>query len=210
VILRPARAAGGFTLLEILVVLVIIGVIITMATLSIGVLGSDPQSEDEARRFWAVLRQAREEAELQAIDLAIFVGATDYEFLRFDTRRNQWQPMVDDKLYAQRTLPEGLRFRLWMEGREIVLKPGLPDRSKKDEGEKWPPQLTVLSSGDVVPFELQIERDGAPALWRMTSLADGDLRVEQRKDERDWLTRAQTKPPPEDEKSKERISDARH
>jgi len=47
-------------------------------------------------------------------------------------------------------------------------------------------------------------------LWRMTSLADGDLRVEQRKDERDWLTRAQTKPPPEDEKSKERISDARH
>ena len=209
-ILRPARAARGFTLLEILVVLVIIGVIITMATLSIGVLGSDPQSEDEARRFWAVLRQAREEAELQAIDLAIFVGATDYEFLRFDTRRNQWQPMVDDKLYAQRTLPEGLRFRLWMEGREIVLKPGLPDRSKKDEGEKWPPQLTVLSSGDVVPFELQIERDGAPALWRMTSLADGDLRVEQRKDERDWLTRAQTKPPPEDEKSKERISDARH
>jgi general secretion pathway protein H len=135
VILRPARAARGFTLLEILVVLVIIGVIITMATLSIGVLGSDPQSEDEARRFWAVLRQAREEAELQAIDLAIFVGATDYEFLRFDTRRNQWQPMVDDKLYAQRTLPEGLRFRLWMEGREIVLKPGLPDRSKKDEGE---------------------------------------------------------------------------
>ena len=209
-ILRPARAARGFTLLEILVVLVIIGVIITMATLSIGVLGSDPQSEDEARRFWAVLRQAREEAELQAIDLAIFVGATDYEFLRFDTRRNQWQPMVDDKLYAQRTLPEGLRFRLWMEGREIVLKPGLPDRSKKDEGEKWPPQLTVLSSGDVVPFELQIERDGAPALWRMTSLADGDLRVEQRKDERDWLTRAQTKPPPEDDKSKERISDARH
>jgi general secretion pathway protein H len=206
------RRSHGFTLLEILVVLVIIGVIVTMATLSIGVLGSDQQSEDEARRFWAVIRQAREEAELQAIDLAVFVGATDYEFLRFDTRRNQWLPVVDDKLYAQRTLPEGLRFRLWLEGREIVLKPGLPDRSKKDESEKWPPQLTVLSSGDVVPFELHIERDGAPALWRMTSLADGDLRVEQRKDKegRDWLTKEQTKPPPEDEKSKERISDARH
>ena len=207
--MRPARNAG-FTLLEILVVIVIIGVMVSMATLSIGLLGGDRQSEEEARRVWAVIRQAREEAELQAIDLAVFVGATDYEFLRFDTRRNQWQPVVDDKLYAQRTLPEGLRFRLWMEGREIVLKPGLPDRSKKDESEKWPPQLTVLSSGDVVPFELQIERDGAPALWRMTSLADGDLRVEQRKDERDWTTIAQTKPPPEDEKSKERISDARH
>jgi len=91
-----------------------------------------------------------------------------------------------------------------------VLKPGLPDRSKKTESEKWPPQLTVLSSGDVAPFELQIERDAAPALWRMTSLADGDLRVERRKDERDWVLVTQTKPPSEEDKSKERISDARH
>ena len=206
--LRRVRARG-FTLLEILVVIVIIGVMVTMATLSVGVLGADREVEEETRRFWAVLRQAREEAELQALDLAVFVGTSDYEFLRFDTWRNEWQPVVDDKLYAQRTLPEGLRFRLWMEGREIVLKPGLPDRSKKEESQKWPPQLTVLSSGDVVPFELQIERDGAPALWRMTSLADGDLRVEQRKDERDWAVITQTKPPPEDDKSKERISYAR-
>jgi general secretion pathway protein H len=208
VILRPARS-HGFTLLEILVVIVIIGVMVSMATLSIGVLGADREVKEEAERFWAVLRQAREEAELQAIDVAIFVGQTDYEFLRFDTRRNEWTPIVEDKLYAQRTLPEGLRFRLWLENREIVLKPGLPDRSKKDESQKWPPQVTVLSSGDVVPFEMHIERDAAPALWRVTSLADSDLRLEQRKDERDWVVVAQTKPPPEDDRNKERVSDAR-
>jgi general secretion pathway protein H len=202
------RRAPGFTLLEILVVIVIIGVMVSMATLSIGVLGADREVEEETRRFWAVLRQAREEAELQAMDVAIFVGTTDYEWLRFDTRRNEWQPIVDDQLYAQRALPDGLRFRLWMENREIVLKPGLPDRSKKEESQKWPPQLTVLSSGDVVPFELQIERDGAPALWRVTAMPDGDLRVEQRKDERDWVISAQTKPPPEDDRNKERLSNA--
>jgi general secretion pathway protein H len=209
VILRSARAQPGFTLLEILVVIVIIGVMVSMATLSIGVLGADREVKEEAERFWAVLRQAREEAELQAIDVAIFVGQTDYEFLRFDTRRNEWTPIVEDKLYAQRALPEGLRFRLWLENREIVLKPGLPDRSKKDESQKWPPQITVLSSGDVVPFEMHIERDAAPALWRVTSLADSDLRLEQRKDERDWVVVAQTKPPPEDDRNKERVSDAR-
>jgi general secretion pathway protein H len=208
VILRSARAAG-FTLLEILVVIVIIGVMVSMATLSIGVLGADREVKEEAERFWAVLRQAREEAELQAIDVAIFVGQTDYEFLRFDTRRNEWMPIIEDKLYAERTLPEGLRFRLWLENREIVLKPGLPDRSKKDESQKWPPQITVLSSGDIVPFEMHIERDAAPALWRVTSLADSDLRLEQRKDERDWVVVAQTKPPPEDDRNKERVSDAR-
>ena len=206
--MRLRARDSGFTLLEILVVLVVIGVMVSIATLSIGVLGADREVAEEARRFWAVMRQAREEAELQALDLAIFVGTSEYEFLRFDARRNEWLPVVDDKLYAQRTLPEGLRFRLWLEGREVLLKPGLPDRSKKDDNQKFPPQVTVLSSGDVVPFELHVERDAAPALWRVTSLADGDLRVEQRKDERDWITADQTKPPPEDT-SKERISDAR-
>jgi general secretion pathway protein H len=206
--LASARGSTGFTLLEILVVIVIIGVMVSMVTLSLGVLGADREVEEETRRFWAVVRQAREEAELQAIDVAIFVGTSDYEFLRFDTRRNEWQPIVEDKLYAQRTLPDGLRFRLWLEGREIVLKPGLPDRSKKDESQKWPPQITVLSSGDVVPFELHLERDSAPALWRLTALADGDLRVEQRNSDREWALVVQTKPPPEED-SKERISSAR-
>jgi general secretion pathway protein H len=206
---RGCDRDGGFTLLEILVVIVIIGVMVAMVTLSFNVLGSDRETAEETRRFWAVLRQAREEAELQAIDLAVFIGTTEYEFLRYDTRRNEWRQIADDSLYAPRVLPEGLRFRLWMESRELVLKPGLPDRSKKDENQKWPPQVTVLSSGDVAPFELQIERDSAPALYRMTSVADGDLRVEQRKkDQNEWVLVVQTKPPPED-KTKERMSYAR-
>jgi general secretion pathway protein H len=207
---RDRVSLRGFTLLELLVVLVIIGVMVAMVTLSTNVLGQDSQVEEETRKFWAVLRQAREEAELQSIDLAVFVGSTEYEFLRFDTRRNEWRQVADDTLYAPRTLPAGLRFRIWLEGRELVLKPGLPDRSKKDENQKWPPQVMVLSSGDIVPFELQIERDAAPALWRMTSQADGDLRVEQRKkDDNDWLLVVQTKQPPEADKSKERMSYAR-
>ena len=207
---RACERDRGFTLLEILVVIVIIGVMVAMVTLSFNVLGSDRETAEETRRFWAVLRQAREEAEMQAIDIAVFVGATEYEFLRYDTRRNEWRQIADDTLYAPRVLPEGLRFRLWMESRELVLKPDLPDRSKKDENQKWPPQVTVLSSGDVAPFELQIERDSTPALWRLTALADGDLRVEQRKkDQTDWVLVTQTKPPPEDDKSKERMSYAR-
>jgi general secretion pathway protein H len=189
---------------------VIIGVMVAMVTLSTNVLGQDSQVEEETRRFWAVLRQAREEAELQSIDLAVFVGASEYEFLRYDTRRNEWRQIADDSLYVPRPLPEGLRFRVWLEGRELVLKPGLPDRSKKDEDQKWPPQLTVLSSGDVVPFELHIERDNKPALWRLTSQVDGDLRVEERRKEQDeWRMVVQTKPPPEDQKGKERLSNAR-
>src|SRR5262245_17924959 len=81
--LQP-REASGFTLIEVLVVIVIIGVIVSVVTLSVGVLGRDEESEDEARRLWTVLQQAREEGEMQARDIGVFVSRNEYEFLRFD------------------------------------------------------------------------------------------------------------------------------
>lgn len=191
-----------------LVVVVIIGVMVSAATLAFGVLGRDREVEDEARRYWAVVQQAGEEAELQSLDVAVFVSAAAYEFLRFDPRRNAWISIADDKLYAPRELAEGLRFRLWVDSREIVLRPGPPDRSDEDEHKKWPPQIMVLSSGEVMPFELQIERDGAEALWRVAALADNDLRLERRENQRAWAMLLQTKPPVEDE-NEGRLSSAR-
>ena len=192
-------------------VLVVIGIMVSMATLSFGVLGRDRQSEEETRRFWAVLQQAREEAELQTEDLAVFVSTNSYEYLRFEPRRDEWLPIADDPLFEQRKLPEGLRFRLRVESREIVLNPALPDRSDKDENKKWPPQVMVLSSGDVMPFELEIEREGAPSMWRVTALADNDLRVENRDERNEWGPVLQTKKPPDETNGAQpaRVSNAR-
>lgn len=208
---RRLTASRGFTLVEILVVVVILGVIVSMATLSMGLLGRDRQAEDESRRFWAVLQQAREESELQGIDVGVFVGRSEYEYLRFDSRRNEWVPLLDDPLYRTRELPEGLRFRLWLESREVVLRPTLPNRNDKDQHKKWPPQVMVLSSGDVMPFELRIERDQADALWRVVGLPDNDLRVERRNSERDreWLLMENTAPPPDEDERSRRVSNAR-
>lgn len=201
----------GFTLIELLVVVVIIGVVVSAVTLSINLLGRDRETEDESRRFWALLRQAREEAELQGIDIGVFVASSAYEFLRFDPRRNIWLPIENDVLYEPRELSEGLRFRVWLESREIVLQPQLPERTfaEKDEEQEQdeardklddrPPQIIVMSSGEIVPFELQIERDGAEALWRVVSLPDNDLRVERRRENREWIAVAQTLVPIDEE-----------
>jgi general secretion pathway protein H len=189
----PEVVSSGFTLLEILVVIVIIGVIVTAATVSIGVLGRDREMEDEARRLWAVLQQAREEAELQGVELGVFLTTNGYEFLRYNARRNQWIQIGDDAFYRARALPEGLRFRLWLDGREVVLKLNPPARAEKDADESYAPQIVVLSSGEVAPFELQIERDAQPSLWRVVSLPDNDLRVEQRAPRGDWTLVAQTR-----------------
>ncbi len=208
------RRSFGFTLIELLVVVVIIGILVSAVMLSMNLLGRDRESEDESRRFWALVRQAREEAELQGIDIGIYVAASSYEFLRFDPRRSLWLPIEDDVLYEPRKLPEGLRFRVWLEAREIVLQPQLPKRfspeqsddeddedgeEEKKSRDERPPQIIVMSSGELVPFELQVERDGAEALWRVVALPDDDLRVERRRENREWDVVAQTLPRSDEE-----------
>jgi len=206
--------------MEILVVIVIIGVMVSAATLAIGVLGKDSQVEDQSRRFWAVLRQAREESELQGLDVGVQVSPTDYEFLRFNPRETVWVPIAYDQLYAPRKLPEGLRFRMWLDGREVVLKAPVKKKEQeepKDEDkdgkpdvdrDQPPPQIVILASGEIMPFELQIERDGAPSLWRVVGQADNDLRVERRVDDTKWQVVMQTSMSDE-EKAAEKKPNAR-
>ena len=69
--LAAARAAAGFTLLEVLVVLVIIGIITAMATISVRVLGGDHEMQQEAERLQAILQQSREDAMLQSRDIGL-------------------------------------------------------------------------------------------------------------------------------------------
>jgi general secretion pathway protein H len=229
---RPKSSARGFTLIEILVVIVIISVIVGAASIAVGVLGKDRQIEDQARRLWAVLQQAREEAELQGLDVGLYLASGSYEFLRFDRRVNVWQPIPDDDFYAPREMPVGLRFRARLDGTEIVLKPTLPSRTvkqrakaneevkqlgssfgnndedededplKRDDKDNPAPQIVVLSSGEIQPFEINIERDNNPAVFRVVGTADNDLRVEQRDADQRWQIVVQSNPQT-DEKDKE-------
>lgn len=204
---RLLRFNSGFTLLEIMVVIVIVGIMATVAMISIGVLGRDREMQDQAERIWAVINQAREECELQGFDIGLRVGANSYDFLRFDSRKQLWLPVVDDDLMGAREFPSGLRVRLWLEGREVVLKDhlGLEEEAKpgakkvapmdktadkkdaqdlkaadiKDQKKEMPPHIMILSSGDVNSFDLQFEREGNDARWHVFLGPDSSVVAEQ-------------------------------
>jgi general secretion pathway protein H len=191
----PLQSTAGFTLLELLVVIVIIGIITAVASVSVNVLGRDNQIEEQAKRLNAVMLQVREESEMQARDVGLFIERDGYVFMRFDLRKQTWAEINDDQLLARRELPPGLQNRLWLEGREVILKTHdeLTDLNKhavttadknavKSTGSKTKdtrvPQIAILSSGDLSPFEMRIEREGTAFSWHLLSKPDNSLTVE--------------------------------
>jgi len=170
---RCPRRVPGFTLLEVLVVLVIIGIITAMAVVSTGVLGGDHQMEEEAQRLQAVLAQAREESMLDGRDVGLRVDRQGYDFLRYNGRVAAWEPVVDDTLLRERELPEGLNATLRLEAREVELEP----RAAPTEDEPAQPQVLVLASGDVVPFEILLRRDGTEEIRRIAGTIEGKFEV---------------------------------
>jgi len=155
----------------VLVVVVIIGIISSMAVVSIKVLGGDHEMDQEAARLAAVLSQAREEAMLQGRDLGLLVDARGYDFLRYDTRSERWLDVSGDPLLRERTMPDGVSLELLLESRSVLLKA----RSAPTQAQALAPQVVVQASGDLVPFEIRLRRDGTDEVRRVAGSADGKL-----------------------------------
>jgi len=133
----------GFTLLELMVVLVIIGVILSFATLSTGGDSRAEQLQREAARLIALIDMASEQAILSSEQLAIRFGDADYEFMLL--RAGRWAALEDGGPLRARELPKGIELRL-----ELEENP--PPGMQAEDAEA--PQVFLLSSGEMTPFTL--------------------------------------------------------
>lgn len=104
---RESAGSSGFTLVELLVVLLILGLMSSLIALSIT---PDPRREaaTEAMRLRLVLETALQEAQLTGRPIAWISEGTRYRFLQSDMER-RWQAITDDQQLRPRALAEGVR-----------------------------------------------------------------------------------------------------
>jgi general secretion pathway protein H len=115
--------SAGFTLIEILVVVLIIGILSAGVLLSINLTGRDVELERESDRLLALVNYAREQAELQTREYGVVFHDDGYQFVAYDVRRGAWRGLFEDDALHTRRLPDGLSISLTVESRPVVLTP---------------------------------------------------------------------------------------
>ncbi len=145
------RAARGFTLIEIMVVVVIMGVMIAGGVLALGLAdGGDRALTRTRERLIELANYARERAAVEGRDYALAAAPQECQFLAWDVRTREWLPADADLLGKPISVPEGLRFSARVEGRPVLLK-ALRDPGAKDEPH---PIAIFYAGGEMSEFEL--------------------------------------------------------
>jgi general secretion pathway protein H len=149
----------GFTLLELLVVLIIIGIVVSMATLSVG--GNEARTlRDEAQRLSALIDLAIQESVLNGREMALELDEEGYRFLAYDLENEKWQP-IEESTFRPRELPQGIELQAEVEGQEAA---------ENRLGETEANQVWIMSSGEVSPFTITLQLEDGPSYQ-----LDGDL-----------------------------------
>ena len=160
---RNSRSShAGFTLIEILIVLLIITLLAGITIASFPKIIQSADLDEESRRIELLLNMARNQAMLDSEEYGFRLSGNGYEFLWYNDAERDWEPAVQP--LQSRELPAGIRFSLKAARQQF-----------SGEGTNLPPVL-ILSSGETTPFDLDIEEESGDAHRTLTTDGYGEFR----------------------------------
>ncbi|MBA6327790.1 type II secretion system minor pseudopilin GspH [Colwellia sp. MB02u-6] len=152
----------GFTLIEVMLVIVLIGVMVSAVQFTFSGNKAEQLLEQNSARFAGVFDVAAEYGLLNNIELGLFVEKNTYQFLGYDGV--SWSPIDSNPMFEVFTLPEGIEITLQLDDLPIeepllfdsllLINEDQDDNFTEKEKKKTIPQVYMLSGGDITPFSL--------------------------------------------------------
>ena len=143
----------GFTLIELMVVILIAGMLITFASLSVN-NSSDKQLETEAKRFVSLVKFAANEAIMNSREIILKVEEQKYSFAAPGANGELVDIGEDDTVFRARELPEHMHISGEINGERMVFEEKRDKEAEPDFG-----KIGIFSSGEMVPFYIVFSQD---------------------------------------------------
>lgn len=136
----------GFTLIEILVVILIAGIVLGVTTLVPRSSGPAQVVQDESRRLQLLMEQARDRALLEGQEYGLSVTDDGYYWWHWSREDEAWRKYEDEQYE-----PHQFSDRIRVEVSEPV-RSDLSDNEQK-------PSIVMFSDGLISPFQLNLYRE---------------------------------------------------
>ena len=169
-------ARPGFTLLELLLVMSIIGILAGTVTLAMSDGGARQRVQTEAERVALAIELARMQALTRNEIWGLSVSATEYAFQTYDPADGTWR-VLDEPPFVPRQAEDGLLFAVRAGAGQRADADGNDDgaapSARKDDDAAFP-SIAILPGGEITPFEVVVSSGDLPS-WSARS--DGIGRV---------------------------------
>lgn len=149
----------GFTLIEIMIVIVIIGITVGSALIAFGDFGESKRILFAAEQLTNTLRLAQQQAILETSTLGLHVNNKGYQIVQLQNN-SQWSPMSSRGLFKPNTFPQNTLIHLKINTNPL----------------HGAPEIIISAAGDMTPFTLSFSNNKEHRLALLTGSRNGDLK----------------------------------
>ena len=170
-----ASQQAGFTLLEVILVVLLSGLLVSAVVVNFSWDNRDDKLEQEAHRFQQLFHYAAETALMRQQEWGVVIKPNGYEFLVYQAEDDRWLPVDTPASMAWHELPAGQALKLELEGlpwqEDSLLgelnwdTDALEEQQRQTDDVAVLPHIFILSSGEITPFQLIVQDESERPFW---------------------------------------------